>query len=100
MEQDGEGVMDAVRFVEDFGYICSHYDCQECPLYNERCDLVGTSQKDAEKIVAIVEQWSKEHPPMTNRQKFKEVFGTDAIYMMEKFHSGWLGEEYMERRGN
>ena len=89
--------MDAVRFIEDFGHICSHYDCRECPLYNEPCDLVGTSLENAEKIVAIVEQWAKEHPRMTNRQKFKEIFGIDAAdTLLDTFHSTWLGKEYKE----
>ena len=54
--------MDAVRFIEDFSHICSHYDCRECPLYNEPCDLVVTSLGKAEEIVAIVEKWVEEHP--------------------------------------
>ena len=93
--------MDALRFIEDFGRICSRYDCQECPLYNEPCDLVGTSLKDAEEIVAIVKKWSEEHPRMTNRQKFKEVFGIDAATtVLDVFHSTWLDEEYKELEGD
>ena len=93
--------MDAVRFVEEYSYICSHHDCQECPLYNKQCDLVGVSLKDAEEIVAIVGHWSEEHPRMTNRQKFKEVFGIDtADTLLYTFHSAWLGEEYKEPEGD
>ena len=97
--------MDAVRFIEDFGHICSHYDCQECPLYNEPCDLVGTSQEEAEEIVAIVEQWSNEHPRMNNWQKFKEVFGIDISNLFivsqdelspvgKPFTNNWANQEY------
>ena len=31
----------------------------------------------AEVVVAIVEEWSKEHPLTTNADKFKEVFGVE-----------------------
>lgn len=56
--------MDALEFLRErkrMCNLCKH--CEGCPLERAGCGL-GTSASDEEyeKIIAAVEQWSKEHP--------------------------------------
>lgn len=56
-------------------------DCSACPLLEkqkgEGCrSWALRNPEEAEKIVI---KWSKENPILTNRIKFKEVFGKDAF---------------------
>lgn len=56
--------MDALEFLRErkrMCNLCKH--CEGCPLERAGCGL-GTSASDEEyeKIIADVEQWSKEHP--------------------------------------
>lgn len=45
------------------GKACTHDDsCEICPAYNINCD---TMTDQPEQLVAIVEQWAKEHPEET-----------------------------------
>lgn len=69
------------EFCEKFLRMCGHYNfCFECPLedkYQEKghrgCSAWCIAHpQEAEQIL---EQWSKEHPIITNVDKFKEVFG-------------------------
>jgi hypothetical protein len=56
--------------------------CGECPLYGCGCgDSLKTSP---EKILELVEQWSKEHPFKTNGEKFEEVFGDVMSGVIER----------------
>jgi hypothetical protein len=68
--------MDAVSYIREKARMCKTITrCSECPLRNVGCgDSLKTSP---EKILELVEQWSKEHPVLTNRMKFEEVFGID-----------------------
>jgi len=83
--------MDAVMFLKEKERLCDWtrlictfkkpVNCRKCPLGNpgfdwEDCDR--TMAEMPEKAVEIVEQWSKDHPQITNRQKFKEVFGLEV----------------------
>lgn len=83
--------------------------CSKCPLsaINNKaktyCDaFMSESPAEADRIIM---QWSKEHPAMTNRRKFEEVFGHDIVSMLEiSCHnsaclSAWLDEEYKEKIG-
>ena len=68
--------MDALEFLRErkrMCNLCKH--CEGCPLERARCDL-GTSTPDEEyeKIIAAVEQWSKEHPRKTRRACFWSSF--------------------------
>ncbi len=68
--------MDAVEYIKERERMCAdHDDCVGCGL---RCEIRGLCGEDAmrvEDVVRVVEQWSREHPVMTNAQKFEEVFG-------------------------
>ncbi len=67
-------MMDSLRTTNLGSFDCRGvYDCNECPLASIDCD----SAQNAFEIVETVEQWGKEHPIVTNADKFKEVFGTE-----------------------
>ena len=64
---------------------CHGIECQRCPLYHYCCGkddpiTLGDIMNDAFDIVEIVEKWGKEHPIITNRDKFKEVFGVELYH--------------------
>ena len=68
--------MDALEFLRErkrMCNLCKH--CEGCPLERAGCGL-GTSTPDEEyeKIIAAVEQWSKEHPRKTRQSVFLEQY--------------------------
>lgn len=74
--------MKAIEFLEEYRRMCNsyidHFMCEGCPLKGKQCLGTGVRFKtDSEylTIISTVEQWSKEHPIITNACKFKEVFG-------------------------
>lgn len=71
--------MDAFEFIKKYRRMCNKYYCgKECPLYEEPCDtsssILLANSNLANKIVNIVEQWSKSHPQKTIMQDFFEKF--------------------------
>ena len=75
-------------------------DCSKCPIsgINNNKSLFCTTfmseyPAEAERIIM---QWSEEHPIMTNRRKFEEVFGFNAatIFEVTGYAVDWLDEEY------
>lgn len=68
--------MDALEFLRErkrMCNLCKH--CEGCPLERAGCGL-GTSASDEEyeKIIATVEQWSKEHPRNTRQTELLKMF--------------------------
>lgn len=68
--------MEALEFLRErkrMCNLCKH--CEGCPLERAGCGL-GTSASDEEyeKIIAAVEQWSKEHPRKTRQSVFLEQY--------------------------
>ena len=68
--------MDALEFLRErkrMCNLCKH--CEGCPLERAGCGL-GTSASDEEyeKIIAAVEQWSKEHPRKTRQSVFLKQY--------------------------
>lgn len=68
--------MDALEFLRErkrMCNLCKH--CEGCPLERAGCGL-GTSASDEEyeKIIATVEQWSKEHPRNTRQTEILKMF--------------------------
>ena len=85
--------MDAVEFFKETKRLCNSYVvCDGCPLFGYFCDF----SDDLEKSVVVVEQWSREHPKMTNADKLVEVFGPITF---NDITSEWLGQEYREPEG-
>ena len=75
-------------------------DCSKCPISfqnNQTQSFCSTfmaeSPEDAERIIM---QWADEHPIMTNRRKFEEVFGFAPATMFEvnPGNADWLDGEH------
>ena len=75
-------------------------NCNKCPIsfHNNQTEsfcntFMMESPEDAERIIM---QWASEHPIMTNRRKFEEVFGFNIATMFEvnRGNADWLDEEY------
>lgn len=66
--------MDAVEFLKARRRMCETNDCTKggCPLFEHNCDN-GTDEENAQ-TVAIVEQWSKEHPVKTRQSEVLKIF--------------------------
>jgi len=69
--------MDAELYAKEFKRMCH---CENCGFLHDLGitmpnDCEGALYDYPEKATAIVEQWSKEHPIQTNRQKVEEMFG-------------------------
>lgn len=68
--------MDAVEFLMERKRLCSSYKgCMGCPFGAAECVVRDmTSEYTCKRIVAIVEQWSKEHPRKTRQSVFLEQY--------------------------
>lgn len=66
--------MDALEFLKERSRMCKSYEtCTGCPLEGAKCTPgSNTSAEEYEKIIAAVEQWSKEHPRWTRQSVFLE----------------------------
>lgn len=71
-------MMDSVR--KNKGYIgelnCKGVQCEYCPMRDACRD---SRIETVYSVIEIVEKWGKEHPIVTNADKFREVFGTSPI---------------------
>lgn len=69
-------MMEVADFVKEFSRMCDEYNtCRGCPMDRKCNPCTEAVYKDPQGVVEIVEKWSKEHPVLTNRDKFKDVFG-------------------------
>lgn len=68
--------MDALEFLRERERMCNSYDgCKGCPFDNSKCVIDSTiSDEDCKRIVATVEQWSKDHPRKTRQSVFLEQY--------------------------
>lgn len=75
---------DSVRTESKGKLSCEKVSCVGCPMQyinNQLCrgyidnDCTNIPIECAIDIIEIVEKWSKEHPIVTNKDKFKEMFG-------------------------
>lgn len=68
--------MDALEFLKEQKRMCNSYKwCKGCPLEEGKCVVSDvTPDKDCERIVTAVEQWSKEHPRKTRQSVFLEQY--------------------------
>lgn len=67
--------MDALEFLKERKRMCASYPgCKGCPLDDSKCVIDSTlsDDEDCKRIVATVEQWSKEHPRKTRQSVFLE----------------------------
>lgn len=97
--------MEVIDFLKEAHRMCKSYaDCKGCPLVNSPCGfircIVDHSGAEMRCVTKVVEQWSKEHPIITNAQKFEEVFGwpqsdIDSL----RYARSWWDEPYKEPGG-
>lgn len=91
--------MDAVEFIKERKRYCMNIDmdCSTCGLSNEgiRCGYMNGID-NPKALVDFIEQWSKEHPKMTNADKLLEVFGK---FRLSNITPEWLRQEYREPKG-
>lgn len=68
--------MDALEFLKERKRMCNSYkSCGGCPLAESHCVISHlTSDEDCERIIATVEQWSKEHPLKTRQSAFLKQY--------------------------
>ena len=68
--------MDALEFLKERRRMCDSYgDCEGCPLEGAECVIKDMMSEDTcKRIVAAVEQWSKEHPRKTRQSVFLEQY--------------------------
>lgn len=87
--------------------MCNSFaSCLSCPLSKVQgdstllCrDWIFNNPAETERVVT---EWSAEHPIMTNRKKFEEVFGFNiaTIFEVHEDNAKWLDEEYKEKIAN
>ena len=68
--------MDALEFLKERNRLCGSYrGCVGCPFGAADCVVRDmTSENTCKRIVAAVEQWSKEHPRKTRQSVFLERY--------------------------
>ena len=70
--------MDALKFLEEFDRMCNLYIknyCKGCPrAESPYCGVDGMNKEERAKLISDVAKWSKEHPPRTRLQDFKEKY--------------------------
>lgn len=90
------------NIMREYDRMCKGMSCCNCPIasanngkYISCNDLMRKFPEEAERIIM---QWAKEHPVMTNRKKFEEVFGFNVATMFEvnRGNVEWLDSEYKE----
>lgn len=79
--------MDAIKFLKEKERMCDYYGnnhiSNQCPMSQSLTDDIcgfGCNECTPDLQVGFVEKWSKEHHIITNRMKFKEIFGHDYPY--------------------
>lgn len=74
--------MDALEFLRERKRMCNYYShCDGCPLDDSKCVIESsTTDEDCKRIVATIEQWSKEHPRKTRQSVFLEQWPNAWTY--------------------
>ena len=75
--------MDALEFLMERKRMCNSYkSCSSCPLEGGKCVVSDVApNEDNKRIIAAVEQWSKEHPRKTRQSVFLEQWPEAEIDM-------------------
>lgn len=71
-------MMDSNRIYCKGSHSCDGVSCGKCPLHS-LCEETESDSFHSFEIIEAVEQWGKKHPVVTNREKWKEVFGSAKI---------------------
>ena len=96
--------MYALEFLKERKRMCNSYDgCKGCPFDDSKCVIDSTiSDEDYKRIIATVEQWSKEHPRKTRQSVFLEQYpetriGDDGVL---RIHPCSISASHRNARGN
>lgn len=96
--------MDALEFLRERKRMCNSYkDCEDCPLEWAICIASSTvPDGDYKRIVATVEQRSKEHPHKTRQSVFLEQWpeariGDDGVLQINPCS---ISASHRNARGN
>ena len=75
--------MDALEFLMERKRLCDSYrGCVGCPFGAADCVVRDmTSEHTCKRIVAAVEQWSKEHPRKTRQSVFLEQWPDAKVFV-------------------
>lgn len=107
--------MEFKEFCKEVQRICDYhlYDkgcCGECPLNpftNDKIRCLENVIYYPDESERIVGEWAKEHPLITNGDKFKEVFGLDinitdggTLHIDTRNYISWLKSEYKTPQKN
>lgn len=99
--------MDALEFLKERKRLCEVYfektECKECPLENMGCWTADFCADDScEKVIAIVERWSKEHPRKTRQSVFLEQWPETEIdkYGCLRLCPELVSADYRNRHGD
>jgi hypothetical protein len=82
--------MEALEFLKERKRMCRSFggSCKGCPLEGTKCVVSRiVPDEDYKRIIATVEQWSKEHPRKTRQSVFLEqwpncMMGDDGVVGM------------------
>lgn len=72
--------------------MCEHYEyCINCPISDirKRSEFCGapSNMTNPQEAESIIMDWAKEHPVMTRKEKFKEIFGIEPNYGCPLFNT-------------
>ena len=74
--EKGEGIMEALKFLNELNRMCDGEICSNCQLnhegYSTCFDWLSGNPQEA---IDIISRWSAENPIVTMAEKFEEVFG-------------------------
>ena len=86
--------MDAVKFIKESKRLCKAQEsCDKCAVKIGGCCIthIFAEENSAEKTVAIVEQWAKDHPVKTRQSEFLKMFPKAEI----KDNVLWMCPKYI-----
>ena len=69
-------IFDYVRMCRKYHYT----NCQNCPLWSERCNLRMMNDTHLDKANEIILKWCEEHPIKTRQSEFLKMFPNVCIY--------------------
>lgn len=101
--------MDAIKFIDELNRMCKSHDneCTGCPLIGSNCPI-NDFDVEAEKVVLIVEKWSKERPKKkTNGDMIKALLPKERKYTLPfkdiitiNLDKDWWDAEYKEENND
>ena len=85
-QKDFVRMLDSMRDTSKGAISCIGIDADKC----EKCLLADICDTEvlynAEKVIEIVTQWAKEHPIVTNADKFEDTWGRKPL----RADGGWI----------